>query len=258
MKGSDKKKLKASLKACYPALTDTDLATLLPNKEELIVSKIFTFSEESVLLYSLAKHMVFFQVEKAGLMFWPTVYTLWRHPSLLPTLTTWPPVLERLTRGADLMLPGVIVDEERGLKAYCEGKLEKGDLVAVNLQSNKAPVAVGTAWLSSEDMYMAARKGKCVSVVHFYGDQLWAAGTREQMPDLGPPSLNIVLGEYEGEPDTPDDEEDKEVEEIVDKVESDLAITEESSNNAETAGDVNEESDGDCEDKRSPQEIMDE
>ena len=55
------------------------------------------------------------------------------------------------------MLPGVIVDEEKGIKAYCDGKLSKGDLVAVNLQSNKAPVAVGTAWLSSEDMYMAAR-----------------------------------------------------------------------------------------------------
>merc|ERR1719348_2821689 len=209
MKGSDKKKLKASLKACYPALTDTDLATLLPNKEELIVSKIFTFSEESVLLYSLAKHMVFFQVEKAGLMFWPTVYTLWRHPSLLPTLTTWPPVLARLTRGADLMLPGVIVDSERGIKAYCEGKLEKGDLVAVNLQSNKAPVAVGTAWLSSEDMYMAAKKGKCVSVVHFYGDQLWAAGTREQMPDLGGPEMGfLVKGDYYGEQSEEEEEEE--------------------------------------------------
>ena len=34
-------------------------------------------------------------------------------------------------------------------------KSTKGDTVAVNLQSNRAPVAVGTAWLSSEDMYMA-------------------------------------------------------------------------------------------------------
>ena len=44
-----------------------------------------------------------------------------------------------------------------GIKAYCDGKLSKGDLVAINLHSNKAPVAVGTAWLSSEDMYMAAK-----------------------------------------------------------------------------------------------------
>ena len=76
---------------------------------------------------------------------------------MIPFLTTWPPVMSRIANGADLMLPGVIVDEEKGIKAYCDGKLAKGDLVAVNLQSNKAPVAVGTAWLSSEDMYMAAR-----------------------------------------------------------------------------------------------------
>ena len=55
------------------------------------------------------------------------------------------------------MLPGVIINEEKGIKAYCDGKLSKGDQVAVNLLNNKAPVAVGTAWLSSEDMYMAAR-----------------------------------------------------------------------------------------------------
>ena len=42
----------------------------------------------------------------------------------------------------------VIVDEEKGMKAYGEGLLAKGDSVAVNLQSNLAPVAVGHAWLS--------------------------------------------------------------------------------------------------------------
>merc|ERR1712013_390835 len=65
----------------------------------------------------------------------------------------------------------------KGMKAYGEGTLEKGDTVAVNLQSNRAPVAVGTAWLSSEDMYMAGRRGKCAGILHFYGDQLWAAGS---------------------------------------------------------------------------------
>ena len=55
------------------------------------------------------------------------------------------------------MLPGVIINEEKGIKAYCDGKLSKNDLVAINLHNNKAPVAVGTAWLSSEDMYMAAK-----------------------------------------------------------------------------------------------------
>ena len=65
--------------------------------------------------------------------------------------------------------------------------------MAINLHNNKAPIAVGTAWLSSEDMYMAAKKGKCVNIKHFYGDQLWAAGTRDQLPDLGPTELESAV-----------------------------------------------------------------
>ena len=75
----------------------------------------------------------------------------------MPTVTTSPAVMPRIANGADLMLPGVIINEEKGIKAYCDGKLSKNDLVAINLHNNKAPVAVGTAWLSSEDMYMAAK-----------------------------------------------------------------------------------------------------
>ena len=30
----------------------------------------------------------------------------------------WPPVAKKLANGADLMLPGVVVDREQGLKAY--------------------------------------------------------------------------------------------------------------------------------------------
>ena len=55
-------------------------------------------------------------------------------------MTTSPAVMPRIANGADLMLPGVIINEEKGIKAYCEGKLSKGDLVAVNLHNNKAPV----------------------------------------------------------------------------------------------------------------------
>lgn len=33
-------------------------------------------------------------------------------------LFRWPPVAKKLANGADLMLPGVVVDKEQGLKAY--------------------------------------------------------------------------------------------------------------------------------------------
>jgi translation initiation factor 2D len=34
------------------------------------------------------------------------VYTLWKHPTLLPVLTTPAPVIPVLVGGADLMVPG--------------------------------------------------------------------------------------------------------------------------------------------------------
>ena len=35
-------------------------------------------------------------------------------------------------------------------QAYCDGRLEKGDTVAINLQNNRAPIAIGRTQLSSE------------------------------------------------------------------------------------------------------------
>ena len=66
MKGSDKKKLKANVKKCFPSISDEDLNVLLPMKEEIVVNKIFTFSEESCLVYIHKKNAVF--IEK-----WPKV-----------------------------------------------------------------------------------------------------------------------------------------------------------------------------------------
>ena len=64
MKGSDKKKLKATVKKHFPVLSEEDLNSMLPTKDEIVVSKIYTFSEESVLLYIHAKNTVFFELEK--------------------------------------------------------------------------------------------------------------------------------------------------------------------------------------------------
>ena len=87
MKGSDKKKLKASIKKAFPCLSEDQMNELLPMKDEIVVSKIFTFTEESVLLYIHNKNTIFFELEKEKQVF-PTVYTLWKIPDMFPTLTT--------------------------------------------------------------------------------------------------------------------------------------------------------------------------
>jgi len=96
-------------------------------------------------------------------------------------------VVPKITNGADVMLPGIVADvEHRGMKAYCDGKLKKGEPLFVNLVENKAAVAVGTAFQSSEDLYMQGMRGKAVNVLHCVGDQLWMSGSKTKMPNLGP------------------------------------------------------------------------
>ena len=174
--------------------------------------------------------------------------------------------MPRIANGADLMLPGVIINDEKGIKAYCDGKLAKGDTVAVNLASNKAPVAVGTAWLSSEDMYMAARKGKAVNIKHFYGDQLWAAGNREQLPDLGPPDLDFGVpedsDEETGETEGCGQQDSEASDSKMMPSENPEVVNEEITDKMEQVN-IDEASDETLpepliEDTRTPQEIMDE
>lgn len=41
-----------------------------------------------------------------------TVYAIWKAPSAVPVLLTWETVIRKLSNGADLMIPGVVVRDE--------------------------------------------------------------------------------------------------------------------------------------------------
>jgi len=196
MKGSDKKKLRSRVKNQFQLLDseESNLESLLPTKEETTVTKIYTHNGESVIVYSVGKDPLFFEIDKQMIVF-PTVYTLWKFPSLLQQkfLSTVAGVVPKLASGADLMLPGVVADVEHlGMNAYCNGKLQKGEILYINLINNKAAVAVGTALHSSEDLYLQGMRGKAVNVLHCVGDHLWIMGNKGQSPDLG--SIEVVGG----------------------------------------------------------------
>ncbi|KAK9514829.1 hypothetical protein VZT92_025516 [Zoarces viviparus] len=209
IKGSDRRKLKADISAAFPSLTADELSELVPNKEELNVVKIYAHKGDSVTLYVLHKNPLFFELEKR---LYPTVYVLWRCPALLPAFRTWPPVLPKLIGGADLMLPGVVVPSS-GLP-----DVKPGDCCSVTLVNNRAPVAVGTAAVSSGEMHSLGMKGRGVCVLHAYMDHLWAFGDKS-----GPPSLPEAAGEGQevnGEDYEVDDtEEEEEVEKCVEEEE---------------------------------------
>uniref|UniRef100_A0A673LTV0 Eukaryotic translation initiation factor 2D n=1 Tax=Sinocyclocheilus rhinocerous TaxID=307959 RepID=A0A673LTV0_9TELE len=236
IKGSDRRRLRSDVSAAFPSLSAEDLNELIPNKEELNIVKIYAHKGDAVILYVLHKNPIFFHLEKR---LFPSVYTLWRYPTMLPAFVTWPPVLQKLTGGADLMLPGV-------------SSLLK---MLINKFLSWVTLAVGTAAVSSAEMRNSGMKGRGVNILHTYMDQL-AFGDKSHPPVM--PVTNSPA-QVEGE------ECEEEEQEVKDS--SDPAPVETSCQNMqelrldehevlkeeEVVEDTNKE-----EDSRSPQEQMDE
>ncbi|XP_072135056.1 eukaryotic translation initiation factor 2D isoform X2 [Mobula birostris] len=198
IKGSDRRKLRADVQAAF-SLSADQLSRLIPNKEDLNVVKMYLHKGEAVTVYVLNKNPIFFEMDKR---FYPTVYTLWTCPDLLASFTTWPAVLPKLVGGADLMLPGVILPPI-GLPEVLQG-----DLCAITLVGNRAPVAIGLASMSTAEMLEAGMKGKGITTLHTYLDQLWAFGEKTHPP--------VIAAEHSYSEETGDQEEEKEeVEEEV-------------------------------------------
>jgi len=240
--------VKAELLKCYPTITEEDLALVFPNKEEMGLKKIETHGGEVVSTHVVGKKPLVFHIRDK---IYPTVYLLWALPGkLLPYFTTWMELLPKFQNGADLMLPGVIVKEEMGMRAY--GRLKKGETVGVNTSKNNAAVAVGLTALCSEDMYMAGKRGKGIEILHCLGDFLWQIGTKESPPELGPPGAPTTEP-----PPTMEDTENLNQDEAA------------ASNNQEVTSETTEATVNDVEaniettaaegeEQKSPQELMDE
>ncbi|XP_043424302.1 eukaryotic translation initiation factor 2D isoform X4 [Prionailurus bengalensis] len=152
IKGSDRRKLRADVMAAFPTLGTDQVSVLVPGKEELTIVKLYAHRGDAVTVYVSGGNPILFEVEKN---LYPTVYALWSYPDLLPAFTTWPPVLEKLVGGADLMLPGLVVPPA-GLP-----QVQKGDLCAIALLGNRrsgdkssppslAPLALDPPDLSEE------------------------------------------------------------------------------------------------------------
>uniref|UniRef100_A0A671KM09 Eukaryotic translation initiation factor 2D n=1 Tax=Sinocyclocheilus anshuiensis TaxID=1608454 RepID=A0A671KM09_9TELE len=191
IKGSDRRKLRADISAAFPSAED--LNELIPNKDELNIGKIYAHKGDAVTLYILHKNPIFFQLEKQ------VMYTLWRYPTMLPVFVTWPLVLRKLTGGADLMLSGVVVP--------ADGLPEETAVL-----SHLAPVAIGTAAVSSAEMRNSGMKGKGVNILHTYMDQ--AFGDKSHPPVK---SVTNSPAQVEGEPEGEEcEEEEQEVQDSSD------------------------------------------
>ncbi len=70
--------------------------------------------------------------------------------------------VKHILNGANVMAPGIID----------VSKFSVGDIVAVWGPDRKAPIAVGEAVMSSDEI-MSRRRGKAVLNVHYAGDDVW-------------------------------------------------------------------------------------
>lgn len=121
---------------------------------------------------------------KVGDKMYPTVYTLWHNPRIVPLLYTPLVVVEKMQGGADLMTPGL----QRG--PPFPKKATKGAIVAIaSLEAPTVPMAVGECVIDVSALgKVQGTKGMAVSTFHWAGDELWSwsstgkAGT--EPPDI--------------------------------------------------------------------------
>uniref|UniRef100_A0A8D0F6R3 Eukaryotic translation initiation factor 2D n=1 Tax=Strix occidentalis caurina TaxID=311401 RepID=A0A8D0F6R3_STROC len=250
--------------SAFPNLSAEQLTEFIPNKEELNVIKIYSHKGEAVTVYMNNRNPILFEIEKA---LYPTVYTLWVYPDLLPAFSTWPPVLQKLAGGADLMLPGVVVPSS-GFP-----QVERGMLCAVTLLGNRSvqlPVPViRVTFVHWSVGFKAVNRKLCYAFSSFYREY----GDKSYPPTLAP----LVTDPAEKE--SAEDEEEMEGKEPVISFSTDplqhvdvgdLSLKERDScamltgkedlnesRAAETAEGADTEVQQEAEDSRTPQEQMD-
>ena len=162
MKNKEIRKLKSDIQSALPRLTEDDTTALIPNKGNVSLTKLANRS----ILYSVDDIPLFIDILGRS-SFIPTIFTLWRVPSALRCIVVHSPVSSFILRGADLMLPGVVVNSTE-----MEG-LERGEYVCIRVANNPMPFAVGTSEVSYEGIQVNGMKGKGVNILHMYGDELW-------------------------------------------------------------------------------------
>ncbi|KAJ2706539.1 hypothetical protein FB645_001549 [Coemansia sp. IMI 203386] len=183
-----------------------DIPVPMPSKLQMakFVSHV---GEKGEILYDSAGSPLWFKAEPHGgnkvQVLFPTVYTLWRFPGMLPILWTPQVVVEKLIGGADLMVPGLIVPNG-GLP-----DLKSGTVVAICSPGNLAAQAVGVLALDTKDFRdVAGAKGKAVLVSHTYKDHLWQSGSKEALPEISGFSSEAA-DEESDEPDAQSDSEEQ-------------------------------------------------
>ncbi|CAH1392804.1 unnamed protein product [Nezara viridula] len=178
LKSSDKKKFHANVKSRF-FLTDEDIVSLFPSKEPITCHRLVTVSKDLVNAYGCQNRPLFFETEE---VLYPTIFSLWICPKLLPSIPMHGGLIEKLVNGADLMIPGVTLS----LDVCKKNEIDKNTLVYVCTLGNIAAVAVGITTTSTNNM-LPGNKGKAVHIYHTVNDELCKLfEMKDPIPNIGP------------------------------------------------------------------------
>ena len=226
LKNKDVKRLKEKIVAQYALENEDELSCVFTSKTNVtelrLVNKVSIYLIEDIpYFFDIAEEIGVDSsrgVDRPSITIFPTIYLLWRIPTLIKTYLIHPPVSSYILRGADLMLPGVMTIKNLN-------DLQVNEHVSIRVFGNPWPFAVGCSCVSYNSIVANRRNGKAMTVLHYYGDFLTQlafkgkanANSQYSAPNSGFSMMSIysldgytetVLVEEDG-----DDNEDEEEEE---------------------------------------------
>lgn len=187
VRNSDRRKIKNRLASFFIDFSDDDIAQIVPPKGDFKENKIYTHKGEGLSVYTFEEEPVLVELSSGTLI--PYLYIIWKLELILPTLYVPPYLLEKFTRGADLMAPGIIIPPGHGI----DQKLEKHKAAVIKIVGQKHPVAIGFAEQSAAELSGGKLAGKAIRVVSVIGDLLWASGSKLVPPSEADP---LFTGEF--------------------------------------------------------------
>ena len=130
------------------------------------------------------ERIMWFQIGQDKQMY-PTVYTLWSNPGLVPLLHTPDFVVGKLKGGADMMTPGLI-----GGPLWPEAAT-KGAVVAMASSDHgkdTVPVWIGVCEIDISALGdVRGSKGRAIKGLHWVGDELWSWSSTPGLSGLPEP-----------------------------------------------------------------------
>ncbi len=174
LKNKDVKRLKEKILAQYAIENEDELSCVFTSKTNVtelkLVNKVSIYLIEDIpyffdILEEIGVDSSRGVVDRPLVTIFPTIYLLWRMPTLIKTYLIHPPVSSYILRGADLMLPGVMTIKNLN-------DLQVNEHVSIRVFGNPWPFAVGYSCASYNSIVVNRRSGKAMTVLHYYGDFL--------------------------------------------------------------------------------------